>query len=360
MILAVPHVAARAAYALADVTGADGTPLLSLSQNESLRPPSPRAQAAAAQAVSEGHLYPDPDWTDLRRALAAQHGLAPEAILCGAGSMDLIAALARAYADAGNAVLIPAHAYPFFRTAAQLTGARCDAAPEDVAGVSVGALCAAVRPDTRIVFVANPGNPTGTRLARADVVALRDGLPQDVLLVVDEAYGEFADHLEPPVFDLVDRGNTVVLRTLSKAYGLASLRVGWGVFPAEVALQIRKVLLPNNISAVGQAVATAAVSDAAYMRETCALTIEAREACADRLRAAGYAVRPSHTNFVLLDLGTHARARDVAQRLQDAGLVGRLQDGAGLPHALRLTIAPPEVMARAIPLLEHCAAEVLR
>ena len=118
-------------------------------------------------------------------------------------------------------------------------------------------------------FVANPGNPTGTRIPRAELLRLRKGLPGDTLLVIDEAYGEFADHLGEPMFDLVGRGDTVVLRTFSKAYGLAGMRVGWGLFPPEIAGEIRKVMNPNNISVAGQAAAAAALADQAYMVETC-------------------------------------------------------------------------------------------
>ena len=343
-----PHIAAMAAYALADLAAPPGVPLLSLSQNESLRPPSPAALAAAAEALGQGALYPDPDWTDLRRAIAAVHGIDPGGILCGAGSLDLIGCLMRAYAGPGRAVLAPAHAYPFFATAAAMAGARCDTAPEAGGVVRVAALLEAQRADTAVVCVANPGNPTGTGIPNAEIRALRAGLRDDVLLIVDEAYGEFADHLEPPPFDMVEAGNTVVLRTLSKAYGLAGFRVGWGLFPAAIGAEVRKVMNPNNISAVAQAAAAAAIRDQAYMRATCAQTAQAREAAVARLERIGLACQPGFTNFVLIDMGTAARAARADAYLRARGIFLRAQGGAGLPHALRMTLAGPADMGRAL------------
>ena len=250
MIQAVPHIAAMAPYALASVDIPPGKRLISLSQNESLRGTSPHA-LAAMQSASDPHLYPDPDWTALREAIADVHGIDPARIVCGNGSLDLIGAIARAFAGPGDAILAPAHAYPFFHSATQMTGARFDTAPETELTADIDAMLAAIRPETRIVFIANPGNPTGTWLPRSELVRLRDGLRQDILLVIDEAYGEFADHLDARMFDLVARCDTVVLRTLSKAYGLAGMRLGWGLMPPAVGREIRKLLNPNNVALAG-------------------------------------------------------------------------------------------------------------
>ena len=138
-------------------------------------------------AVANAHLYPDPEWAGLRNELAALHRIPASAIICGNGSMELIACLTQTYCDEQGAVIAPAHAYPFFLTATELTRARYDAAPEEGVTASVDSLLAAVQPDTRIVFIANPGNPTGTRIPRDELVSLREGLRGDILLVVDEA-----------------------------------------------------------------------------------------------------------------------------------------------------------------------------
>lgn len=355
MIRPVSHIATMSPYALAQLDPPEGKQLISLSQNESLRPPSPLAIEAGKNALGAGHLYPDPDWGELREALSGVHGVPAQDILCGNGSMDLIACLTQAFADEQNAVLAPAHAYPFFRTAAQLARARFDTAPEDGWCVSVDALLDAVRPDTRIVFVANPGNPTGTRIPRSELVRLRDNLPEDVLLVIDEAYGEFADHLNEPVFDLVLRGDTVVLRTFSKAYGLPGLRVGWGVFPPAISTEVRKVMNPNNISISGQASAAAALSDQAYMQETCALTATLRDGFAKHLHTAGFDLSESATNFVLIRLQNAEAAHSAEMALGSEGVFLRRQGGAGLSQCLRVTIADAEKLNIAAVLLTRWA-----
>ena len=357
MIRPVAHVSAMSPYALAELNPPAGKRLVSLSQNESLRAPSPLAVKAAAGVLEAGHLYPDPDWTDLRAALARLHGIAADGILCGSGSMELIGCLTQAFADDRRAVLAPAHAYPFFRTAAQLARARFDTAPEQDGYVSVDALMDAVRPDTRIVFVANPGNPTGTRVPRSELLRLRAGLAEEVMLVIDEAYGEFADHLDEPAFDLVTRGNTVILRTFSKAYGLAGMRVGWGLFPPGIAREIRKVMKPNNIPAASQAAATAALEDQSYMRETCDLTAAFRNGFRRRLLDAGFDVAESFTNFLLIRMDSPEQAQSADAALRKQGVFLRPQGVAGLGNCLRATIGAQSDLDIAAEILERWARE---
>ncbi|MEM6887412.1 MAG: histidinol-phosphate transaminase [Pseudomonadota bacterium] len=355
MIAPASHVAAMSAYALATLEAPAGKTLVSLSQNESLRPPSPRAIQAATEAISRTQQYPDPGWRAVRAAVSTLYDLPMENILCGHGSMDLILCLAQTYAGAQGAILAPAHAYPFFRTAAQLAQARFDVAPEDENGASVDALLDSVKQDTRVLFVANPGNPTGLRLARAELLRLRDRLPETVLLVIDEAYGEFTDHLNEPMFDMTRRGDTIVLRTLSKAYGLAGLRVGWGLFPTAIAKEVSKVLLPNNVSIAGQAAAVAALADQPYMRETREQTITLRDRFSDRLRFAGFNIGESFTNFVLVHFASAEVAQSANEALLSEGVVARAQSGAGLPAALRFTVGPATAMDLAAALLEDWA-----
>lgn len=352
MIPPVPHVAAMAAYALADLSAPEGKRLVSLSQNESLRGPSPEAIAAAREAAAAPHLYPDPDWTALRTAIAEVHGLTCDHILCGNGSLDLIGAIARAYCGPGDAALAPAHAYPYFRTATLMTGARFDTAPETGVTADIDALLAAVRPDTRVIFVANPGNPTGTRVPRDELLRLREGLRGDILLVIDEAYGEFADHLGERMFDLVERGDTVVLHTFSKAYGLAGMRVGWGLFPPAVAREIRKLLNPNNVALPGQAAGHAAMLDQAHMRATCAETARIRDSFAEQVRTLGLTVPESFTNFTLIRFPSPQAAAAAHGFLSSEGVFLRPQGGAGLPDCLRATTGPAEDMDLAAALLK--------
>lgn len=348
MTIPRPHIAAMAAYQLADLTPPKGRKLISLCQNESLRPPSPMALEAAVETMKSSMLYPDPDWTALCEAIADRHDVPAERILCGNGSLDLIGALARVYSGPERAVLASAHSYPYFQTVAQLAGARFDSANESRLTVDVSSLLATVRPDTGIVFVANPGNPTGTRIGKSELLRLRDALRGDILLVIDEAYGEFADHLGESCFDMVAEGNTVVLRTFSKAFGMAGFRVGWGLFPPPIAVEIRKVLNPNNVSLVSQAAAVAAVRDQVYMHETCVLVGDIKAHATSDLRQAGFHVPDSFTNFVLIDFGSGIHAGQADEVLRSRGIFLRRQAGVGLPHMLRMTIGPEADVGTAV------------
>lgn len=342
MIRPVAPVAALAAYALADPAPPGA---VSLAQNESAFPPSPKVALAGAEGAE---LYPDPDWSVLRRTLAEVHGLEAAGILCGAGSMELIGALIRAYAGPGDEVLAPCYGYLYAASATALAGARYVTAPERAFTVDVEALLAGVTRRTRIVFLCNPGNPTGTAIPNAEVASLRARLPGDVLLIVDQAYGEFDGQDPRPVFDLVARGDTVALRTLSKAYGLAGARVGWGLFPPQVASELRKVLNPNNIPATSQRMAVAALGDQGYMRRVVAETARRRDSFSAGLRRLGLAVPESRTNFVLVPFDSEATAQRADAALRTAGLILRGMGGYGLPQALRATIGPEEAMDRAL------------
>ncbi|MCL6282365.1 aminotransferase class I/II-fold pyridoxal phosphate-dependent enzyme [Ruegeria sp. 2012CJ41-6] len=351
MIRPVPHVAEMAPYALADLGG----DLVSMAQNESAFPPSPRALAAARDEMAQAPLYPDPDWSELRQAIAERHMLDPNMILCGAGSMELIGCLIRAYAGPGRAVLGSAYSYAFAATASLQAQAHYRQVPEPDLAVSVDAALDNVTPDLAVVFLCNPGNPTGTMVSNADILRLRADLPGDVLLVVDQAYGEFCDAAQDPseIFALALRGDTVVLRTFSKAYALAGARVGWGCFPPAIAGELRKLLNPNNIASASQRMAAAAMRDQVHMRAVVARTGSIREAFSERCRAMGIDVLPSHTNFVLLRFDSADRAARVDQALRRSGLLMRGMAGYGLPNCLRATICDAPVMERAATVLKE-------
>ena len=352
MIAAKPHIAAMAPYALADLAAPAGKRLISLAQNESALPPSPRAVAAGREALSAAALYPDADWIALRAAIADVHSIEAGDILCGAGSLELIACLMHCYAGPGDTVLSSQYGYAFFRTAAIAAGAGYRAAAERDFTVCVDTLLGAVDETTRMVCVANPGNPTGTRIDNAALERLRADLDPDILLVIDEAYGEFAEGSGDSVFGLVSLGNTVILRTFSKAYGLAGARVGWGLFPPAIAGETRKLLNPNNVSAASQAAAAAAMGDQPTMRATCAETAERRDRFAGRVRRLGLAVPPSHTNFVLIQFEHADAARAADRTLRAEGVIMRGMAGYGLPDCLRATIGHEVDMEFAAHLLE--------
>lgn len=349
MIKAVANVASMASYALADIGDPDA---VSLAQNESAFPASPKALSAAKAVAGANALYPDPDWLDLVAAIREVHPGLPGEILCGAGSMELIGCLLRAFAGPGDSVLGTQFGYLFAATATRQAGADYICAPEPALTVSVDEVLAAVTPATRIVFVCNPGNPTGTRIPNAEIVRLRQTLPTDILLVVDQAYAEFDDQDHAPVFSLVARGDTVVTRTLSKAYGLAGARVGWGLFPPEIAAEVRKLLNPNNISLVSQAMAAAALRDQAYMRDVVRQTAERRDSVSRRLRNAGYDVPKSATNFLLVRFPDATKASEAEAALRSNGLILRGMGGYGLPDCLRATVGSAEAMEKLVETLE--------
>lgn len=346
MIRPVPYVGAMGAYALADPSRA-GT--ISMAQNESAFPASPAAVAAGQAALADLALYPDPEWAEMRSAIAEIHKLDPARILCGAGSMELIGCLIRAFAGPGDQVLGTQYGYAFVASATAQAQAEYVAAPEVDLTVSVDALLAAVTPATRIVFVCNPGNPTGTLIPNDEIVRLRSDLPGDTLLVVDQAYAEFSDATNDPayIFALVDRGDTVITRTFSKAYGLAGARAGWGCFPSEISGEVRKLLNPNNISIASQAAAAVAMRDHAHMRNVVARTAEIRDRFAQECRELGLSVPESHTNFVLIRFASTAQAQRADTALRAEGLLMRGMDGYGLSDCLRATICAPGVMDKA-------------
>ena len=354
MITPRADVAALAAYPLSD-------PLeegwVSLAQNESAFAPSRAAIAAGQAALVQTGPYCDPDWTDLRAAIAEIHTVDADAILCGAGSMELIGALIHAFAGPGDRVLGSAFGYLFAQTACAQAGAAYDQAPETDYTVSVDAMIDALRPETRIVFLCNPGNPTGTRIANADILRLREALSTDTLLIIDQAYGEFDDQGPEGLFSLVGRGDTVILRTFSKAYGLAGARVGWGLFPPDIATHTRKLMNPNNISAVSQAMAAAAIRDTQWMQGVVAKTAEARGRLTAHLRAAGYLIPESHTNFVLIPFPNPEAADKADRALRKDGILVRGMGGYGLHHCLRATIGPSHVMDRLADILTEMAGE---
>ena len=350
MIRPVAHVGALSPYALADL-GDEGS--TSLAQNESAFPPSPAALAAGRDALCNLPLYPDPDWSALRSAIANIHGIDPALILCGAGSMELIGCLMRTYAGAGDQVLGTELGYAYVASATAQVQAEHVRAREIDCTVSVDEILAAVTGRTRIVFVCNPGNPSGTAIANSELRRLRADLGEHILLVIDQAYAEFADEDPNAALSLVDQGATVVLRTFSKAYAMAGARVGWGLFPPDVAGEIRKVLNPNNVSVVSQAAATAAMQDQAHMKRVVAGTAKIRDRFAADLRALGLTVPRSQTNFVLIRFADVAQARRANAKLRENGLLLRPMDGFGLADCLRATICEDTVMRRVLTVLEE-------
>lgn len=318
-----------------------------LASNENPLGPSAQAIAAYRALSGELHRYPDGGWSDLRQAIAEVEGLAADQIVCGAGSDELIGLLVRAYAGPGDEVLHSAHGFLMYALAAKASGATPVAAPEAELTTDVDALLMHCSPRTRIVFVANPNNPTGSYISAAALRRLREGLPEDVLLVIDAAYAEYAEAGDyGDGAELVaDRDNTVMLRTFSKIHGLAALRLGWAFCPPSIVAVLNRVRGPFNVGAAALAAGEAAIRDRDHAARSRDHNNRWRAWFAEQATAAGLTVYPSEGNFVLLRLPDGSdQAAGAVVALKAAGVLVRAMAGYGLPDCLRVTIGTEEEM----------------
>jgi len=319
--------------------------VIRLASNENPLGPSPSAIAAYRDLAGDLHRYPDGSATALREAIAEVEGLEAARMVCGAGSDELISLLIRAYAGPGDEVLYSAHGFLMYAISARSVGALPMAAPERDLTADVDALLARVTPRTRLVFLANPNNPTGSYLPSSEVARLHAGLPSDVLLVIDAAYAEYAD---APDYDdgatlARDNDNVVMTRTFSKIYGLAALRLGWAYGSSEVIDVINRVRGPFNVSQAALAAGCAAVADQAHVARSKAHNAACRARLVEALSAIGLDPRPSLGNFLLLRFPEGAAAASSAlAALTRQGILLRGMDGYGLPDSLRMTIGTDE------------------
>jgi histidinol-phosphate aminotransferase len=331
-----------------------------LASNESALGPSPRAVEAYRAMAGELHRYPDGGSVGLRQALAKRHGLDAERIVCGTGSDELISLLARAYAGAGDEVIYSRHGFLMYKIAAQSAGATPIAVPERNLTADADAILGRVSDRTRMVFLANPNNPTGTYLSRDAVKRLHAGLPRSTLLVVDAAYAEFVARNDyEPGLELVEAAeNVVMLRTFSKIYALASLRVGWAYCSAQVADVLNRVRGVFNVNLPAQAAALAALEDVASIARARAHNDVWRPWLEDQLSTLGLSTTASVANFVLARFP--AKPKDAAAALaflQSRGILVRKMGAYGLPEHLRITVGlEDEMRAVVLALSEFLAA----
>jgi histidinol-phosphate aminotransferase len=315
-----------------------------LSANEACLGPSPMALSAAKSAAKELARYPDGSAEALRQAIGRRYGIDADRIVCSAGSEELISLLVQAFAAPGDEVLFSQYGFIKYELAARAFGATPVRAPERNFKADVDALLAAVSPRTRVLFLANPNNPTGTHLAAAEVQRLREGLREDVLLVLDAAYAEYVE--EEDYADglglATTTHNTIVLRTFSKIHGLAALRCGWGYAAAPVIEALHKIRGAFNVGTIAQAAAIAAVSDVVHERRARVHTTRWREWLAQRLGAAGYTVIPSVTNFIVVRFEDAGRCSEALAELGHRGVLAMPLTGYGLPEALRITVGTAE------------------
>ncbi|HSU07528.1 MAG TPA: histidinol-phosphate transaminase [Acetobacteraceae bacterium] len=315
-----------------------------LSSNEGAFGVPPGAQAAYAKAAAELYRYPDGDALELRRAIGARFGLDPVRIVCGAGSDELIYQLCLAYGGHGRDIIMSAHGFAIYEIAGTYAGSRVIKAPERELTADVDAMLAAISPATRLVFLANPNNPTGSMLPFEKVARLRAGLPEDVLLVLDAAYAEYVERPDyDPGVRLVNAAeNTVMTRTFSKIFGLGGMRIGWAYAPAAVIDVLNRVRAPFSVTLASQAAAIAALAEPGWVEKGRAHNREYRARLTEGLRAEGVKVWPSEGNFVLADFGTAEQAAAADTFLRLRGVIVRPVRAYALPQCLRITVGTAE------------------
>ncbi len=322
--------------------------VLKLSSNENPFGPSPAAQAALITAAGDLHRYPATDHAGLRDAIGGVHGLDAGRIICGAGSDEIIAFLCQCYAGPGDEVIHTRHGFAMYRISALAAGATPVEVAERDRTVDVDAILAGVTGRTRLVFIANPANPTGTMVAADQIARLAASLPPQVLLVLDGAYAEFAGDVDGRAFDgsafdggaaLVDaHDNVVMTRTFSKLYGLGGLRVGWGYGPRAVIDVLNRVRGPFNLGAPQLAAAEAAMRDRDFAGQCASENARLRAWLADALRAVGVASDPSFANFILARFASTDQAVACDAYLKSRGIIVRQVAGYQLPDCLRITV----------------------
>jgi len=315
--------------------------VIKLASNESPLGPSPRARSAYRDAARRLERYPDGSSQALREALGQHHGIAPERIVCGNGSDELLDLCTRAYAGVGDEVLYSQYGFLVYPLSARHVGATPVAAPERHYRADVDALLERAGPRTRVVFVANPNNPTGSYLTAEEVVRLREGLPADTLLVVDAAYAEYVGRNDyTSGLELVERyDNVVMTRTFSKIYGLAALRLGWAYCPPDIADVLNRLREPFNVTAPAQAAGIAALADAAHRESARAHNDTWLPRLSEAVRDLGLEVLPSVANFILVRFpATRGGAPAADAHLRGEGIIVRDMRPYGLPDCLRITI----------------------
>ena len=336
------------AYVPGKAKADDGRALVKLSANENPLGTSPAALEARAKAGAPAD-YPDPGATALREKIGARHGIDPARIVCGTGSDELLNLAAQGFAGAGDEVLFSRYSFVVYEIAARRCGAiPVEAADKDYA-LDVDALLGAVSERTRVVFVANPNNPTGTFMARAELERLHASLPRDVLLVVDQAYAEYLGEGEDDggMALAAKHDNVLVTRTFSKIYGLAGERVGWATGAPHLIDVLNRIRGPFNVTVSGQSAALAALDDQGFVdasRNHNAAELARFTDAIEALGNHGLRAVPSKANFSLVLFEAELKAEVALGAIAEAGYAVRHLPGQGLGDALRITIGKAEDM----------------
>lgn len=312
--------------------------VVKLSSNENPFGAPEKAKEAIVKSVHQIHRYPNTSHTALRTAIAEVHGLDVERIICGTGSDEIIHFLCQAYAGPGDEVIYTEHGFSMYKISARAAGATPVEVPEHERVVDVDAILGAVTERTKLVFIANPANPTGTMIGGNEVARLASGLPDHTILVLDGAYAEYVEGFDGGAAFVEAHQNVVMTRTFSKIYGLGGLRVGWGYGPKEIIDVLNRIRGPFNLSELQQAAAEAAVRDRAFVEKCRTENTRMRAWLAEALAEMGIPSDTSCANFILARFHDAGEAEACDTSLKTQGVIVRRVAGYGLPHCLRITV----------------------
>jgi histidinol-phosphate aminotransferase len=330
--------------------GADASKIIKLASNENPLGPSPRALAAMRSALESANLYPDGGGYYLREALAARLGFTRDHIILGSGSNEIIEFLGHAFLDRGDDVIASEHAFISYKLVAAVFGARTIEVPSPDLRHDLDAMIAAITSKTRLIFIANPNNPTGTLAGQDEIDQFIARVPENVVVVFDEAYFEYLDD-PPDTLRFVRAGrNVAVLRTFSKIQGLAGLRIGYGIARPELIQVLQKTRQPFNVNGLAQAAALAALADDEHRRETKRITDEGRAYLQDQFRAMNLHFVPSAANFVLVKVGDGAKT---FKKVLEHQIIVRALKGYNLPEWIRISVGTMEQNRRCIAALRE-------
>lgn len=319
--------------------------ILKLASNENPLGPSPKAVEAMRMALERAHFYPDGGGYFLREAIAEKHGLRRENVILGNGSNEIIELVGHAFLKPGDEIITAQYAFAVYALMAQLFGAKTVKVPGVNYSHDLDAMLEAITPRTREIFIANPNNPTGTLVHQEQIDAFMKQVPDHVLVIFDEAYHEFPDQPVDVVRYVRENKNVVILRTFSKAQGLANLRIGYGLAPGSLAEILQKTRQPFNANGIAQAGALAALEDPEHIRATREITQRGRNYLQEQFATFGWEIVPSHANFVLARTGD---GDQTFHALLQRGIIVRSMRSYELPEWIRVSVGTPDQNERLI------------
>lgn len=350
MIKAKPLIYDIDPYVGGESKSKDGQRIIKLSSNEGALGPSPKAITALQDMADDMHRYPDGGAVELRHALGKSNNINPDNIVCGAGSDEIISLLCNAYIGDGDEVLYSQHGFLMYPISTKAAGGTPVTAPEKNLTTDVDALLNAVTDRTKLLFIANPNNPTGSYIKRDEIKRLRDHLREDILLILDAAYAEYVENPEYTAgHDLVEQyDNIIVTRTFSKIYAMGGMRLGWSHASDHVTDILNRVRGPFNVSSAAQIAGVAALNDHDFLQRSLETNKEVRTWTVNQLESLGITTYPSVTNFILADFETAEKADKARLHWKEQGVLVRQMGAYSLPSCLRITIGTKEEMALAI------------